>query len=139
MYKSIVAATDGSETAAVAMRRALAVAKGSGARLHLVTAYGPVEGTGTDALEATVTPDATAQGVLAEAAGIALSEGIQCELYARKKNPAEAILDVADEVDADLIVVGNKGMTGTRRFLLGSVPDKVSHHATCSVLIVRTT
>ena len=38
-----------------------------------------------------------------------------------------------------MIVVGNKGMQGSRRFLLGSVPDKVSHHAPCSVLIVRTT
>ena len=40
---------------------------------------------------------------------------------------------------ADLIVVGNKGMTGAKRFLLGSVPNKVSHHAPCSVLIIRTT
>ena len=53
--------------------------------------------------------------------------------------PADAILDVAEERDADLIIVGNKGMTGARRFLLGSVPNKVSHHAPCSVLIIRTT
>ena len=58
--------------------------------------------------------------------------------YARKGNPAEAILDVAEEQGADLIVVGSKGMQGSRRFLLGSVPDKISHHAPCSVLIVRT-
>ena len=51
---------------------------------------------------------------------------------------ADAILDVAEEQRADLIVVGNKGMTGAKRFLLGSVPNKVSHHAPCSVLIVRT-
>ena len=53
--------------------------------------------------------------------------------------PADAILDVAEEREADLIVVGNKGMTGAKRFLLGSVPNKVSHHAPCSVLIIRTT
>ena len=53
--------------------------------------------------------------------------------------PADAILDVAEEKDADLIVVGNKGMTGAKRFLLGSVPNKVSHHAPCSVMIIRTT
>jgi protein-tyrosine phosphatase len=51
----------------------------------------------------------------------------------------DAILDVAEEQDADLIVIGNKGMTGAKRFLLGSVPNKVSHHAPCSVLIIRTT
>ena len=46
---------------------------------------------------------------------------------------------MAEERGADLIVVGNKGMTGARRFLLGSVPNKISHHAPCSVLIIRTT
>ena len=64
--------------------------------------------------------------------------GVEAECYARRGDPAEAILDVAEEQDADLIVVGSKGMHGSRRFLLGSVPDKVSHHAPCSVLIVRT-
>ena len=57
--------------------------------------------------------------------------------YAREGDPADAILDVAEERGADLIVVGNKGMTGAKRFLLGSVPNKVSHHAPCSVLIIR--
>ena len=62
----------------------------------------------------------------------------RCETYAREGDPADAILDVAEERGADLIVVGNKGMTGAKRFLLGSVPNKVSHHAPCSVLIIRT-
>ena len=59
--------------------------------------------------------------------------------FAREGDPADAILDVAEERDAGLIVVGNKGMTGAKRFLLGSVPNKVSHHAPCSVMIIRTT
>jgi nucleotide-binding universal stress UspA family protein len=66
------------------------------------------------------------------------AQGIETESHARKGDPADALLHVADEQDADLIVVGNKGMTGAKRFLLGSVPDKISHHASCSVLIVRT-
>ena len=61
------------------------------------------------------------------------------ETFARQGDAADAILDVAEEQRADLIVVGNKGMTGAKRFLLGSVPNKISHHAPCSVLIVRTT
>ena len=65
--------------------------------------------------------------------------GVEVETYAREGDPADAILDVAEEQNADLIVVGNKGMTGAKRFLLGSVPNKVSHHAPCSVLIIRTT
>ena len=50
----------------------------------------------------------------------------------------KAILQVAGEVDADLIVVGNKGMRGAGR-LLGSVPNSVTHKAPCSVLVVKTT
>ena len=61
------------------------------------------------------------------------------DFLAREGDPADAILDVAEEEGADLIVVGNKGMTGAKRFLLGSVPNKVSHHAPCSVIIIRTT
>jgi nucleotide-binding universal stress UspA family protein len=61
------------------------------------------------------------------------------ETFARQGDAADAIIDVAEEQRTDLIVVGNRGMTGAKRFLLGSVPNKVSHHAPCSVLIVRTT
>jgi nucleotide-binding universal stress UspA family protein len=70
----------------------------------------------------------------AEAAGVH-----EVETFARVGDAADAILDVAEEQAADLIVVGHKGLTGATRFLLGSVPNKVSHHAPCSVLIVRTT
>ena len=55
------------------------------------------------------------------------------------RKPGEVLLSEAEKLGADLIVVGNKGMTGARRFLLGSVPNKVSHHAPCSVFIARTT
>ena len=61
------------------------------------------------------------------------------ETFARQGDAADAILDVAEEQRSDLIVVGNRGMTGAKRFLLGSVPNRISHHAPCSVLIVRTT
>ena len=54
-------------------------------------------------------------------------------------DPAKAIVRVAKEVGADVVVVGNKGMQGTKRFILGSVPNKVAHSAPCAVLIVKTT
>ena len=70
----------------------------------------------------------------------AIGAGVsQVETFARQGDAADAILDVAEEQRSDLIVVGNRGMTGAKRFLLGSVPNKVSHHAPCSVLIIRTT
>ena len=59
------------------------------------------------------------------------------ETHARFGTPAEVLCDLAAHLDADLIVVGNRGMQGGRRFL-GSVPNTVSHHAPCSVLIVDT-
>jgi nucleotide-binding universal stress UspA family protein len=86
-----------------------------------------------------VGPDVQVDAVLDKAAGAMHAQGVESEVHARKGDPANALLDVASENDADMIVVGNKGMTGTKRFLLGSVPDKISHHAPCSVLIVRTT
>jgi nucleotide-binding universal stress UspA family protein len=76
--------------------------------------------------------------ILWEASEMAAGRELKIETHARQGDPADALLDVAEERDADLIVVGNKGMTGAKRFLLGSVPNKVSHHAPCSVLIIRT-
>ena len=82
---------------------------------------------------------AECDAILGAAAQVAERAGVQAAVHARQGDPADAILDVAEETRADLIVVGNKGMTGAKRFLLGSVPNKVSHHAPCSVLIIRTT
>jgi nucleotide-binding universal stress UspA family protein len=78
--------------------------------------------------------------VLEEAAAAAARAGVEgVRTHPREGDPAAALLTVAEETGADLIVVGNKGMTGAARFLLGSVPNKLSHHAACSILIVRTT
>jgi nucleotide-binding universal stress UspA family protein len=85
------------------------------------------------------TPQAAALDVLERAAWEATDAGVKAvEIFPREGDPAEAILALADEQGCDLIVVGNKGMTGARR-LLGSVPNQISHHAPCSVLIVHTT
>jgi nucleotide-binding universal stress UspA family protein len=152
MFASIVVGTDGSQTAREAVSQAVALARLLGARLDIVSAYEPVPA-GRLREEAQQVPgdlqwsdlqwmvnaredvDAT----LREAAEEAQAAGVPAETYARQGDPADAILDVAEERGADLVVVGNKGMTGAKRFLLGSVPDKVSHHAPCSVLIIRTT
>ena len=92
-----------------------------------------------DDLQWKVNPREDVSATLAEAAKALEAEGVRVETHAREGDPADAILDVAEEQGADLIVVGNKGMTGAKRFLLGSVPNKVSHHAPCSVMIIRTT
>ena len=147
MFKSIVVGTDGSETATQAVHQAVDLAKEIGAKVDLVSAYEPVpdqrlreERTEVpDDLQWMVNPREDVDATLKEAAARAKEAGVDVETYARQGDPADAILDVAEERGADLIVVGNKGMTGAKRFLLGSVPNKVSHHAPCSVLIIRTT
>jgi nucleotide-binding universal stress UspA family protein len=90
-------------------------------------------------LQWSINPREDVEATLSQAAEIIQEAGVKVETFAREGDPADAILDVAEEQGADLIVVGNKGMTGAKRFLLGSVPNKVSHHAPCSVLIIRTT
>ena len=147
VFSSIVVGTDGSETAGKAVAAAIGLARLAGATLELVCAYEPVpaQRLREEARQAppdvqwTINQREEVDATLAEAAETVRAAGVEPRTYVREGDPADAILDVAEERGADLIVIGNKGMTGAKRFLLGSVPNKVSHHAPCSVLIVRTT
>jgi nucleotide-binding universal stress UspA family protein len=147
MFSSIVVGTDGSQTAQRAVKEAAELARQTGAELQLVSAYEPVPQSRlrTEQMEApddiahTVGPREDVDAILRQAAEEVKDTGVNVRTFARQGEPADAILDVAEEEKADLIIVGNKGMTGAKRFLLGSVPNKVSHHAPCSVLIIRTT
>jgi nucleotide-binding universal stress UspA family protein len=147
MFGSIVVGTDGSDTATQAVRQAVSLAKALGAKLELVSAYEPVPAqrlrderrSAPEDLQWAINPREDVDAKLEEASSLARMEGVEVDVCARQGDPADAILDVAEEREADLIVIGNKGMSGAKRFLLGSVPNKVSHHAPCSVLIIRTT
>jgi nucleotide-binding universal stress UspA family protein len=142
MNEVIVVGTDGSATAKLAVERAGALAKLMGARVELVSGYRDDQ---TLVLNAEMhrgeMPDearAAADACLAEAAEQLRSAGLEVETHCMRGDPATALIHVAETTDANLIVVGSKGMHGSRRFLLGSVPNRVSHHAPCSVMIVRT-
>ena len=146
MFTSIVVGTDGSETAHTAVRRAIDLAAGLGARLQIVSAYEPVSDQRLDDervnvpadLQWMINPHDDVMALLEQAHEEARGAGVaEVETFARQGDAADAILDVAEEQRSDLIVVGNKGMTGAKRFLLGSVPNKVSQYAPCSVLVVR--
>lgn len=147
MFERIVVGTDGSKTAAEAVRQAADLAKISKAELNIVSAYEPVSQAQLreesrdvpgDVSNA-VNPREIVNVTLEKATGIAKKVKVDVQTHPREGEPADAILDVAEDIKADLIIVGNKGMTGAKRFLLGSVPNKVSHHAPCSVMIVQTT
>ena len=147
MFERIVVGTDGSDTAAEAVRQATELARLTGASLEVVSAYQPVARSRlreeTDEIPGDVAyaigPREDVNTILDAAAGPAREQGVEVRTHPREGDPADSILDVAEETKADLVVVGNKGMTGARRFLLGSVPNKISHHAPCGVYIVRTT
>src|ERR1035437_937552 len=147
MFKSIVVGTAGPDTAGQAGPQALDLARAVGAKVELVSAYEPVPAQrlreerreAPEDLQWAINPREDVDVTLEAAAAVAREAGVDVDVYPRQGDPADAILDVAEEREADLIVVGNKGMTGAKRFLLGSVPNRVSHHAPCAVLIIRTT
>ena len=149
MFDVIVVGTDGSSSADVAVHRATELAKLSSGTLHIVSAYRPVSigsvamaassGAATVDMEhVNKSANDVAEQICEHAASEARREGVKVEVRAVPGEPAEVLVSIAKEVGADVVVVGNRGMSGARRFVLGSVPNKVSHHCPCSLLIVDT-
>ena len=142
MYGTIVVGTDGSETAQRAVDQATELAQAMGAELHVVSAYEPVGGRIAGAPEEAakvwaVAPDYEVEAVVGEVLSTLKERGVEAKAHTVTGDPVDALLGVAERVGADLIVVGNRGMHGLGR-VLGSVPNKISHRARCSVLIVAT-
>lgn len=141
--KTFVVGVDGSESAGEALRLAAAEAELHGARLRIVVvwempaaAYGggfvpSIDDKTFDALRN------RAQSVADEAAAMVaeLAPAVECAAVVLNGQPAEALLGAA--VDADLVVVGSRGLGGFKRLMLGSVSDQVVHHAVCPVLVVH--
>jgi nucleotide-binding universal stress UspA family protein/nitrite reductase/ring-hydroxylating ferredoxin subunit len=121
IYRHVAIATDGSPTADRAARKGYDLAAAVGARVTLVFVGHPATGK-------LVCDDTIAT----------YGQEVDSDVAVVNGDPAEQILDAAEKLDADLIVVGNKGMTGAKRFLLGSVPAKVSESSERDVLIART-
>lgn len=143
MYRSVLVATDGSETASKAVRTAIELSKTFGATLHIASVYRPE-------VSARAWSDArVAHGEEIDPAGVAAThtelmasharaEGVPTRTHVVTGFVAERIVSIAKEQHVELIVVGNRGMRGLKR-VLGSVPNAVAHSAPCAVLIVNTT
>ena len=138
MFQKVVVGADASDTAAEAVRQAIEMVKLTGGELHIVSAYRPQHLSSTGSQPPDLATGDVAESVLADHASRARAAGVTAQTHARSGAAAEAICDLAEEISADLIIVGNKGMAGVRR-VLGSVPNSVAHHAPCSVLIAQTT
>jgi nucleotide-binding universal stress UspA family protein len=138
---TIVVGTDGSESAERAVREASWLARSTGSRLLIVTAFSDLhpyrEHIESSAREDLVNLGEVADQLLMRAAAEAEGDHIEIDTASREGDPAKVLSDIAAEEHARLIIVGDRGLSGVGRFLLGSVSQKLSHHAPCSVLIVR--
>jgi len=139
VFNNVVVGADDSQTALQAVMAAANLARLTGGTLHIVTAYDP------KSVRAQDLPEEFRQSSTAHPADVLLDglsrivqkQGLEPLVHAASGDPVDAIVQVAEKVNADLIVVGNKGMKGVRR-MLGSVPNSVAHGAPCSVLIIDT-
>jgi nucleotide-binding universal stress UspA family protein len=149
MYKQIVVGTDGSAGAEAAVDQAIELARLTGATLHIVNAYkltsayqlasAPEAGIPLDAVAASNEALESQAGVVCnQAVERAGAQGIDAQGHCLAGDAADALISIAKDVAGDLVVVGNRGMTGARRFVLGSVPNRLSHHCPSSLLIVDT-
>src|SRR5579864_6950361 len=145
-YRNVVVGTDGSETAELAVRHAAELAKMFGARLTVVTAYASRPDEEAKRLQQApedvrwaITDATIADERARRARTIAHDAGAEnVVLRVDSGDPAALLIHAADDSGGDVIVLGSKGMTSAKRFVLGSVPNKVSHHAPCDVVIVHT-
>jgi nucleotide-binding universal stress UspA family protein len=145
MYKAIIVGVDGSATALEALRRAARLAASTGAELHVVCAYQSAALVAVDPIgAAAIGPTSSdalkhaAQDVLDGALKSIPADDVKVEAHAIQGEASDVLIDMAEGLGCDLIVVGSKGMRGGKRLLLGSVPNRVAHHAGRDVLIVHT-
>lgn len=146
MFKQILAATDGSANSFDALRVACQLAKSSpGAKLHVLTAFHAL--TPAEMIELTDDLPAefkdmlhagyTAERTLTEARRVVSAAGVTATFDDIQDDPTDAIIDAAEKLDADLIVMGSRGEGMAKRILHGSVSTKVIHHAPCSVMVIK--
>jgi nucleotide-binding universal stress UspA family protein len=146
MFNNILLASDGSDNALRAAMAAGDLAKKYGSRVTVVhvymppTQFAPIIGAEGVTFDAAVLNEimTTTQDSVSRRTGKILEEtGVKYEVRQEVGHPAESIIRVAEEQKADLIVLGSRGLSAVKSFFLGSVSDRVVHHAHCPVLIVK--
>jgi nucleotide-binding universal stress UspA family protein len=137
MIETVAVGTDGSETAAQAVDMAADIAERFGAKVVVLSALqqgnAPIN---PDERQWATNPDSLLREIVGRTERSLSSRGIECESLLRDGDPADVLVELAEECQADVLVIGNKGM---KRRILGSVPNSVTHKAPCAVLVVKTT
>jgi len=141
MISTVAVGTDGSETAAEAVKTAAEIARRFDAKLVLLSAFqdsgARPKGSGSSAeVQWASSPAARVQEILSRASQELGRKGVECDTLVDEGDPGEVLVSLAEECGADLLVIGNKGM---KRRMLGSVPNTITHQAPCAVLVVKTT
>jgi nucleotide-binding universal stress UspA family protein len=139
MISTVAVGTDGSDTAAEALRMASEVARRFDAELVLLSAFDESRaGNASRDREDqwSYSPASRLREILSRAEEDLRKEGLEARTMVGEGDPADVLVRLAEECDADVLVVGNKGM---QRRVLGSVPNTVTHKAPCSVIVVKTT
>ena len=144
MINSVAVGTDGSDTATQAVEFAMDLAKKYEARLIVISSYKPVSESrlkseqkdAPEDIQWSINPTEDVDAILADVEEKAKGAGLSVTTVAGHGEPADVLVDHAEEQGADVLVVGNKGM---QRRILGSVPNSVAHKATCTVVVVKTT
>src|SRR5436305_13408253 len=144
MVETIAVGTDGSDTAQKAVDFAIDMAERYGAKLVIASAYRPVsedrvrkeQEDAPQDIQWSINPTEDVDATLRAVEDQAKERGLKYVSEARNGDPADVLCDIAGDQEADVIVVGNKGM---QRRILGSVPNSVAHKAPCSVMVVKTT
>jgi nucleotide-binding universal stress UspA family protein len=144
MIQTIAVGTDGSDTASKAVEFALDLAEKFGSHIVVASSYRPVSESRVRSEQAeaptdiqwSINPTQEVDAALRAVEEMAKARGLEATSEAREGDPADVLCEIAEQHNADLLVVGNKGM---QRRVLGSVPNSVSHKSPCSVVIVKTT
>jgi nucleotide-binding universal stress UspA family protein len=145
-YRRILVGTDGSPPSLKSVREAAMLAKGMEAELLVMTAYEPVDQATLERWKDEApaefawrfSPSSGAEEAVEKGLEAARELGVEAKPLVEHGEAGEALIRAAEREGVDLLVVGNRGMAGPTRFLLGSVPNKVSHAAPCDLLIVKT-
>jgi nucleotide-binding universal stress UspA family protein len=146
MFEKILYCTDGSDSAGKAGAVAAEMAKRFGAALTALHVFHPpsyvypaYDGAGfvIDPVDASGFAKEVHDSVSIRTIGAMKEHGVDCEVRQETGHPADVIVQIADSERYDLIILGSRGMGAIKSFLLGSVSDRVTHHAHCPVLIVR--
>jgi nucleotide-binding universal stress UspA family protein len=142
MLSTVAVGTDGSATASIALEAAVEIARRFDAKLVVLSAFQGADdrprgvNTGSVELQWEFDNDARVREMLSRTEQELKERKIDCATLVDEGDPAEVLVRLAEECGADLLVIGNRGM---HRRVLGSVPNTVTHKATCSVYVVKTT